>query len=133
MHVNELPFISILWIVLQKVSRYPPFLFFVLPFLVYSYSLVYSMSFLFYLFSSLYLIHLFLFCFFYLSTWITSTLMGFFFPCYSSWMETFRASSYYSSVYLDNFLSYQAFYSLLFIMNGGFWGFFLLFKLVLLH
>ena len=54
-------------------------------------------------------------------------------PCYSSWMKTSRVSSYCWGIHLDNFMSYRAFCSLLFIMNGDFQSFFLLFRLVILH
>ena len=67
----------------------------------------------------------FFFRFLSLSTWITSGLIGlFFFPYYSSWMETSRAYCYCSGIHLDNFLSYRALSFLLFIMNGDFYGFF---------
>ena len=90
-----------------------------------SLSFLYSMLFLSSLLSFLYMIYLIFFHFLSLSTWITSGLIGlFFFPYYSSRMETSRAYCYCSGIHLDNFLSYRALSFLLFIMNGDFYGFF---------
>ena len=67
-----------------------------------------------------YMSHLLLLRTLFLSIKITFGLIEFFFFYYSSWIESFRVSSYCSSVHLDNYWSYQALLSWLFIMNGNF-------------